>query len=223
MPNDWREKHFGIPEGPKRLSDRGTPEPTARWPYLVLALLVISPIAAVGVAYYLGKFDPPPPQVVDRPVVVENRVVENRVVVRETEKPRPSTQQSIPTDRRPTITQARANELQRLIESRERGLDLLSRDHAKAKTQYLQAERSLAAARAQVASLENSRPSASNSSGAYQWSTAYNNATSALSTASAEYRRQKSQNDSFEARILKATKERDDAQTILKTHDIETP
>lgn len=214
MANDWREKHFGVPEAPKRLSDRGTPEPTARWPYLVLALLIASPIAAVGIAYHLGKFDPPPPQVVDRPVVVENRVV-----VREpAAKPKPV---ALVTESRPTITQARAMELQRLIESRNRGLDLLSRDHAKVKAAYIQAEQTLATARARVASLESSRPSAANSAGSYQWSTAYSDATSALSTATAEFKRQKSQNDSFTQRIAKATSEREEAKQILESHDIE--
>ncbi len=216
--NDWREKHFGIPEAPKKVRDYGSDtEPRPVWPVIVLVLLIVSPLTAVGIAYYMGKFDPPPPEVVDRRVVQRETIVVRQPAPAPAKPQRPQATASEP---RPTITPARANELQRLIESRERGLDLLSRDGAKARAAFEQADRNLSAARSLVAEMERRRPAPTNSSGQYEWSRAYNNATSALSTATAEFKRYKSQNDSFEQRTSKATSERDEAKETLATHDV---
>jgi len=218
--NDWREKHFGIPEAPKKVRDYGPDiEHRSAWPAVVLVLLIISPITAVGIAYYLGTFDPPPPLVVDRPVIQRDTVIVRQPAQASPRTP-PQRPQASAIAPRPTITQAKAKELQNLILARDRGLDLLSRDGAKAKAAFERADRILSAARARVVELERIRPGPTNSSGQYEWSRAYNNATSALSTATAEFKRYKSQSDSFEQRIAKAEEERDAAREMLRTHDI---
>ncbi len=152
---NWMEKHFGgVADPPKKLRDEPPKDRGTRF-WLFLLLLLITPIAFVGVAWWLGYLDPIVKEVV--------RIVQP--APHPTERPGPipnptMTYTAKQADPVRSITQARANELRNLITSRKSGLDLMGRDRAKATNKYRDADAALSAAKSRLVYLERHRPSA---------------------------------------------------------------
>lgn len=155
---------------------------------ILIILLLVLPLAGAGTAWWLGYFDPVLQEVTRR--------LQTDSGVR-------------------TITQARANELQRLIASREAGLDLMARDRAKVASKQVHADAALTAATARLSSLERSRPGAHDTRGVYEWNLAYNDALAAARNASTAVKTNRSLLNGFDGRIAKATDELADARAEL--------
>ena len=131
--DDWMNKHFSVTDPPKII--RPDPEETDRGRrfWFFLSLLFIAPVTAVGIAWYLGYLDP-----VIREVFVDRKVVEAPTTPNQERPPNVNITYSAQRKQEPeadpvkSITRARANELQRLITSRESAIDLMIRDRSEA-------------------------------------------------------------------------------------------
>lgn len=222
--DDWMSKHFAVTDPPKII--RPDPEETDRGRrfWLFLSLLLILPPACVGVAYYLGYLDPIIREVfVDRTVVADpppappNKKQPNVNITYEAkqrhepevipEKPTPAPDK--------TVTRARANELQRLITSRNSGIDLMVRDRAAAIDRQSRASADLATAKQRLIDLDKKRPSGNDSARIYQWNLARDDSIAAAKNATQIINAQQKTIDSFNGRIDKAELERDNAKAEL--------
>lgn len=217
MKKNWMDDHFKTGEPPKILKPEPDVDHGGRF-WFFLFLLVITPIAAVGGAWWFGYLDPVIKEVVQVVHVSEpapaptakppNVNVTYAAKIRE--EPEPTAAPAVP-----TITRARANELQRLITSRESGIDLLTRDRAKANAKLVQAQNNLAEAKARLAKLERVKIAPADSARQYEWRIAHDDAITAAKNATNEIARQGDIVESFDRRIAKATDERDAAKSEL--------
>lgn len=216
----WMDDHFQTKPGPKIL--RPDPEPETdrgRRFWFFLSLLLILPPAVVGTAWYLGYMDP-----VIREVVVERKPIApppeaphkrepdvKLVYSAQLQKDEPAA----PAAPIKSITQARANELQRLMTSRVSGIDLMTRDRSKAIAKEQAAQSDITAAKDRLTYLERNRPASSNTGAVYQWNLAHADAVAAGKNATTTIAAQQKVINSFNERIAKAQAEHDAAKLEL--------
>ncbi len=211
--DNWQEKHFGVPDGPKKIRPADEPERSGAGFWFFLFLLIATPIGAVAIAYHLGYIGAPPTIIETTaprppaPVVTQERVpAVNVTYTAKIKEPEVAPR---------TITQARANELNRLITSRTSGIDLMTRDRSKAITKEQAGQSDLAAAKDRLLYLERNRPASSNTGAVYQWNLAHADAVAAGKNATTTIAAQQKVINSFNERIGKAKAEQDAAKDEL--------
>jgi hypothetical protein len=216
--DNWMEDHFKVGDPPKILRPEPDEDRGLRF-WFFLSLLIIIPIGTVATAWWLGYLDP----------MIREVVRVERVQAPPVERPAPAPTKPRPVTRTPapepeaaprTITSARASELNRIIMSRNSGLDLMGRDRGKAVVALDQAQRNLEIARERLAVLDNMRISSTDTRGQYEWRIAHNDTVAAAKNASADVTRHTDVINSFDRRMLKATEERDAAVAELTGAEI---
>jgi len=209
---DWRDQHFGG----QAATPQKAPPNNVRMTTAIAAMLIL-PSIGVGIAFTLGYFDP---------LLAKYFPPHHDQAGQSLDRYRDSTRhdaadQSQPSDSSAytpapiTITQARANELRRIIQSRESGIDLLSRDQAKAEEKRGAAAGSLNTAKERLFWLERNRPHTNDSGAIYRWNLAHDDAIAAAKNATNTLAAQGKVVASFDVRITKATTEKDAAKTEL--------
>lgn len=212
---DWMEKHFGVPDPPKRLREQHRDGKGLGF-WFFLFLLIAAPIAFVAVGYWLGFLDP-------KEKIVVERVIEPAAAA---PAPKPAPQpaklpaEPAPEPERKTVTQARANELNRLIASRDSGINLMTRDRAKEIAAKKNAELALMSARDRLFFLEKNRPSSNDTRATYEWNLSHDASVAAAKNATATITAKDKVIASFDNRIEKAEAERAAAKEELKDAEI---
>lgn len=215
---DWREKHFNVPPETKKLRELSEPESSGGFGWLLLLLVLLA--CGVAVAFSLGAFEKGPPV---RAVIVEERGPEAAPAKRPpnanitfSAKLHEDAPPSLPTKEK-TITQARANELRRIITSRESGIDLMQRDRLVSMGKYNRAQSDLETSKLRLTDLERKPPPQNNSGAVYQWNIAHADAIAAAKNATNLMAGQQKVIEGFNGRIRKAENERDAAKEELST------
>jgi len=213
---DWRDQHFGTittakPQ-PKRSGLRG---------WMVVAFLVPT-IAAVVITFFdqvvevYQRVTAPTPTAVVSPPPDGGSFTDARSTAAMPTVPgelgeSPSTGSAEPR----TITQQRANELQRVIAQKNQGLRMMKAERAKVEQRLQSAQADLRQARERLIWLEKHRPSHNNGGAVFNWNQAHSDAVAAAKNATIKIETDQRLLTGFDKRITTAQSGLDAAQSEL--------